>query len=137
MNIEEKLSQMIPVETVIDIGKLNLEKFERFQAKLKELFPSVFNTVEFNSFDGALLLRWKGKDSSKRPLVLMSHQDVVEATGKWKHEPFSGDIADGRVWGRGTVDTKGSLCEIFESCERIIQSGYVPDMDVYISSSNN
>ena len=137
MNIEEKLSQMIQVETVSEIGKLNLEKFERFQAKLKELFPSVFNTVEFNSFDGALLLRWKGMDSSKRPLVLMSHQDVVEATGEWKHAPFSGDIADGRVWGRGTVDTKGSLCAIFESCERLIQSGYVPDMDVYISSSNN
>ena len=82
MKIEEKLSQMIQIETVSEIGKDNEEKFERFQAKLKELFPAVFGAVEFNSFDGALLLRWKGKDSSKRPLVLMSHQDVVEATGE-------------------------------------------------------
>lgn len=137
MKIEEKLSQMIQIETVSEIGKDNEEKFERFQAKLKELFPAVFGAVEFNSFDGALLLRWKGKDSSKRPLVLMSHQDVVEATGEWKHGPFSGDIAEGCVWGRGTVDTKGSLCTIFEACERLIESGYVPEMDVYISSSNN
>ena len=39
MKIEEKLSQMIQIETVSEIGKDNEEKFERFQAKLKELFP--------------------------------------------------------------------------------------------------
>lgn len=137
MKIEEKLSQMIQVETISEIGKDNSEKFCRFQAKLKELFPSVFGVMEFKSFDGAILLRWSGKDSSRRPLVLMSHQDVVEATGAWKHEPFSGEIADDRVWGRGTVDTKGSLCAIFEACERLISSGFIPEMDVYISSSNN
>lgn len=137
MRIEEKLSEMIKIETVSEIGKDNLEKFERFQKRLKELFPSVFRTFEFNSFDGALLLRWQGKDPSKRPLVLMSHQDVVEATGEWRYPPFSGTIADGAVWGRGTVDTKGSLCAIFESCERLIDSGYTPEMDVYISSSSS
>ncbi len=137
MKIEEKLSEMIKIETVSEIGKSNIEKFERFQDKLRELFPLTFRTVEFNSFDGALLLRWKGMDSSKRPLVLMSHQDVVEATGEWIHGPFSGDIADGAVWGRGTVDTKGSLCAIFEAVERLIGEGYTPEMDVYISSSSS
>lgn len=137
MTIEEKLSEMIKIETISEIGKSNIEKFKRFQKKLKELFPLVFKAVEFNSFDGALLLRWKGKNSSKRPLVLMSHQDVVEATGEWKHPPFSGDIADGAVWGRGTVDTKGSLCAILEAVERLIAEGYVPEMDVYISSSSS
>ncbi len=137
MKIEEKLSEMIKIETVSEIGKNNIEKFERFQDKLRTLFPLVFKTMEFNSFDGAMLLRWKGKDEKKRPLVLMSHQDVVEATGEWKYPPFSGEIVDGVVWGRGTVDTKGSLCAIFESCERLISCGYTPEMDVYISSSNN
>ena len=66
MKIEEKLSQMIQIETVSEIGKDNAEKFERFQAKLKELFPAVFGAVEFNSFDGALLLRFRSQEISQK-----------------------------------------------------------------------
>src|SRR5437879_406677 len=46
-------------------------------------------------------------DGSERPLLLMSHLDVVPVEPEfWTHPPFSGDIADGYVWGRGTVDMK-------------------------------
>lgn len=46
-------------------------------------------------------------DGSKRALLLMSHLDVVPAEPEfWTHAPFSGDIADGYVWGRGAVDMK-------------------------------
>ena len=66
----------------------------------------------------------------------MSHQDVVEATGEWKYGPFSGHIDEkGRVWGRGTVDTKGSLFCIFSAVEELIEEGYQPKCDVYIASS--
>ena len=66
----------------------------------------------------------------------MSHQDVVEAGGTWEHEPFSGDIDEtGRVWGRGTVDTKASLFCIFTAFEELMKEGYVPEVDVYIGSS--
>ena len=59
MKYEEKLSKMIQVETVSVRGELNLEKFEAFQSVLRELFPNVFKTMEFKSFDGAMLLKWK------------------------------------------------------------------------------
>ena len=66
----------------------------------------------------------------------MSHHDVVEAGGEWEHAPFSGDIDnEGRVWGRGAVDTKASLCCIFGAVEELIGEGYQPPMDVYIASS--
>lgn len=43
-----------------------------------------------------------------KPLVLNHHMDVVPADpALWSHPPFSGDVADGYVWGRGTLDTKG------------------------------
>lgn len=50
----------------------------------------------------------------------MSHSDVVEATGKWSHPPFEGEVADGKIWGRGTMDTKGSLCAILEAVEGLL-----------------
>ena len=65
----------------------------------------------------------------------MSHQDVVPAEGEWLHGPFSGDIADGKVWGRGTSDTKCSVMAFFEAAERLLAKGYVPPQDVYLSSS--
>ncbi|MFL5732781.1 MAG: M20/M25/M40 family metallo-hydrolase [Chloroflexia bacterium] len=46
-------------------------------------------------------------DGSERPLLLMSHTDVVPVEPKyWSREPFSGEIADGYIWGRGAVDMK-------------------------------
>lgn len=136
MNYAEKLSRMVQCETVSERGDLHLEKFEHFQSVLRELFPKVFSTMEFNSFDGAMLLRWKSENPVQAPVLLMSHQDVVAATGDWKYPPFSGEIVDGVIWGRGTVDTKGSLCCIFQSLEELIEEGFKPSFDVYIASSN-
>ena len=39
----------------------------------------------------------------------MSHQDVVEAPGSWRYPPYSGTIAEGKLWGRGALDVKGNL----------------------------
>lgn len=56
---------------------------------------------------GNLVARLPG-DGSERPLLLLSHVDVVPAEAEhWTHPPFSGDIADGHLWGRGAVDMKG------------------------------
>ena len=65
----------------------------------------------------------------------MSHQDVVPAEGQWLHEPFAGDIADGKVWGRGASDTKCSVMAFFQAVEELLSEGVVPENDVYLSSS--
>jgi acetylornithine deacetylase/succinyl-diaminopimelate desuccinylase-like protein len=55
---------------------------------------------------GNLVARLKG-DGSLPPLLLMGHVDVVPAEAdKWEHPPFSGDLIDGIVWGRGATDMK-------------------------------
>lgn len=55
---------------------------------------------------GSLVARLKG-DGSLPPLLLMGHVDVVPAEAdKWQRPPFSGDLADGIVWGRGATDMK-------------------------------
>ncbi len=131
----EKLSKMLQKETVSSRFEEDRTKFYEFHKLLEELYPNVHKVCEKNVFDGSLLLRWKGSGKAK-PIMLMSHHDVVEANGDWEHEPFSGDIdKDGNIWGRGAVDTKASLSCIFQSLEELIIEGFVPDCDVYIASS--
>ena len=130
-----RLSKLIQKETISARGDTDRTKFYDFHKELETLFPKVHQTCEKHEFDGSLLFKWKGKGNHE-PILLMSHQDVVEATGDWKHEPFSGDIDEkGCVWGRGTVDTKGSLFCIFSALEELIWEGYEPECDVYIASS--
>lgn len=131
----KQLSEMIKKETISFRDQQDREKFYEFHKTLEELFPLVHEKCEKHVFNGSLLYKWQGKGNGE-PILLMSHHDVVEANGTWQHEPFSGDIDEkGRVWGRGTVDTKASLFCIFTSVEELIGEGFVPECDVYIASS--
>ena len=131
----KKLARMIQKETISSRFDPDRTKFLEFHELLEELFPNVHAACEKHVFNGSLLFKWKGK-SDKNPILFMSHHDVVEAGGTWEHEPFSGDIDEtGRVWGRGTVDTKASLFCIFTAFEELIKDGHVPEVDVYIGSS--
>ncbi len=129
-----KLSQMVQIETVSERGNPQIDKFYSFHRLLERLYPTVFTVCERTEIDGNLLLKWRGK-SAKKPIMLMAHMDVVEATGTWKYPPFSGTIADGKVWGRGSGDTKCSLMCYLQAVEEMLQEGYVPECDVYLASS--
>jgi carboxypeptidase PM20D1 len=64
----------------------------------------------------------------------MAHMDVVPVvpgTEKdWTHAPFSGDIADGFVWGRGAIDDKGSLIALLEAADALAATGFVPQRTI-------
>ena len=130
----EKLSKMVRKETISDRADPEVEKFREFHVLLEELFPTVFAKCEKIEIDGNLMLKWKGK-TDKEPILLMSHMDVVEAGGEWKYPPFSGTIAEGKVWGRGAADTKCSLMAFLQAAEEMLLEGYVPECDVYLASS--
>ncbi len=130
----KKLSAMVRCETVSVPGENQREKFLAFHRVLEELFPLVHQRLEKTEIDGSLLYSWRG-EKNDRPLVLMSHQDVVPAEGEWIHDPFSGDIAEGKVWGRGASDTKCSVMAFFQAVEELLAKGYTPPQDVYLSSS--
>ena len=130
----EKLQDMVRYETVSRADDPQREKFLGFHRLLEKLFPLVHEKLEKTEIDGNLLFYWKGK-SAARPLVLMSHQDVVPAEGEWVHPPFSGDIEDGKLWGRGSADTKCSVMAFFQAVEELLAAGYEPEQDLYLSSS--
>lgn len=131
----EKLAKMIQYETVSVRGEIQREKFLGFHKVLEELFPLVHEKLEKTEIDGSLMFKWEGKSHDK-PIVLMGHQDVVAAEGTWLHEPFSGDIEDGKIWGRGTADTKCSVMAFLQAAEELLAEGYEPLQDIYLCSSN-
>ena len=129
------LSKMVQKETVSSRFEPDRTKFYEFHELLEELFPVFHENCEKHVFNGSLLFKWTGTGKNE-PILLMSHHDVVEANGTWEHEPFSGDIDEkGRVWGRGTVDTKASLFCIITAVEELMKDGFKPECDVYIASS--
>jgi len=82
----------------------------------------------------SLLYTWAGKDASLEPVLLAAHQDVVPAEetslSQWTYPPFSGEIADGFIWGRGTLDIKSQLVSLLEAAEALIAAGYQPERTV-------
>ncbi len=110
-------------------------EFALFHEFLRKTYPLVHQTLQkevHNKF--ALLYEWKGKDTTLKPVILLAHQDVVPVVeAEWERPPFSGLIEDGYVWGRGTLDDKGSLIAIFESVEKLIREGFVPTRTVFLA----
>ena len=112
----EKLSRMVRYDTTSYAGADQRETFLGYHKILEELFPLVHSHLVKIEIDGSLLYHWKGKDDSY-PVVLMGHQDVVPVSGEWSKDPFSGEISEGKVWGRGSVDTKCSCMAFFQAVE--------------------
>jgi acetylornithine deacetylase/succinyl-diaminopimelate desuccinylase-like protein len=68
------------------------------------------------------------------PLLFCGHVDVVPAdAARWSHPPFSGDIADGCVWGRGALDMKGGVAMMTAAVLRTAREGIVPAGDVLLA----
>ena len=63
----------------------------------------------------------------------MAHLDVVPVEGTWTHPPFDGVVADGSIWGRGTLDDKGSVAAICAAVSALLEDGHVPAQDVWLS----
>jgi len=129
-----KLSEMVKVETVSVFGESDPDKFRPLHAVMAREFPLVFEKLEKHDIDGNLVMYWKGK-TSENPIMLMSHIDVVAAGPNWTHDPFGGEISGGKVWGRGSVDTKCSVMAFYQAAEELLAEGYVPPVDVYLCSS--
>ena len=112
------------------------------RAQLEADFPRVHHALAREVVDGfSLLYTWRGTDTSLAPVVLMGHMDVVPveaaALASWHHDPFSGDIAGGFIWGRGTLDDKVSVLAALEAVETLIGEGFTPQRTVYLAFGHN
>ena len=111
--------------------------FRAFHKTLSELFPQVFSLAKIQVIkESALLLCLQGAQT-ERPLLFLSHLDVVPARflDQWKHPPFLGIKEDGYVYGRGTLDMKGHLCALLTAANSLLQEGWRPKGDIYFAFS--
>ena len=113
--------------------------FHRF---LEETFPLVHQKLYLEKINTySLLYKWEGTDPSKKPIILMSHQDVVPVDqptlSDWEAGPFEGKITDTHVIGRGTMDDKGTLIGLLEAVEKLLEEGFVPSRTIYLASGHD
>ena len=132
------LSEMVKVPTVSKKKGEDYSDFLKLQAVMEKLYPNIFEKLEKHDFEGNILRLWKGKNPEKGAILLLGHQDVVPAAEKeWTRDPFSGEIADGCVHGRGAMDCKSTLSAEWSAVEELLEEGFVPEEDIWLFSSVN
>ena len=110
-------------------------EFHKFLADTYPLADSLLKPEVINNY--SLLYKWIGSNPDEKPIILMAHIDVVpvdEPTkNDWKADPYSGDILEESIWGRGSMDDKVSLIAIMESVEKLLQEGFQPTQTIYLA----
>lgn len=127
------LQAALRAPTVNDGSGVEAQAFAQLHEALRDHFPLLHATLTLTPVGGhGLLFRWPGV-SAEKPIVLMAHQDVVPIAGDWTHDPFGGEIVDGVIHGRGTLDDKGQLVAICAAVEGLLADGFEPANDVWLS----
>ena len=130
------LADMIRCKTIsyYEDERIDKAEFVKFRALLKQHYPTVFARCTYEEIGlSGVLFSLKGK-SAEHPAVFMSHYDVVPVNEEqWTKPAFDGLVEDGILWGRGTLDTKGTLLGVMEAAEQLLKSGFVPENDMYFA----
>lgn len=135
----ERLGEAIRIKTVSfqENADIKAAAFEEFLAFLGRSYPAAFRVSSHEIVAGrSLILKWPASEASAPPIALIAHIDVVPVESgtlsDWSHPPFSGEIAEDAVWGRGAMDDKGPLIAILEAVERLAKAGFAPKRDIYL-----
>ena len=133
------LQQLLRLPTVAGDGA-DPAPFVELARVLREAFPLTHAAGEVLDVPPhGLLIRVPADpdspDAGADPVVLMAHMDVVPIgeESRWAHPPLGGDVLDGVIWGRGTLDDKGQLVAVIAAVESLLAEGRSPARDVWLS----
>ena len=110
--------------------------FRNYMSYISSTYPLTESNLSKRVFSNfSMLYKWKGSDSSLKPVVLMAHYDVVPAgdTNGWSQKPFSGLYDGTYIWGRGALDDKVAMISILEAVEKHLKEGFIPERTIYLS----
>ncbi len=131
------LGEMLQCKTVSVKDAYDDTEFAKLRQVVQTRFPLLHAKAERHIFSqDCWVYKIPGLDTG-RNILLMSHHDVVAAEEAWTHDPFGGKVVDGKIYGRGAADTKGSLCAILFAAEEMLKAGITPPVNVYVASSHN
>ena len=121
-----------------DRSNFDADAFLALHEHLRSSFPLVFATATVTTVgDYSLVFHVEGTDDSLKPVLFMGHLDVVpidpNTVDQWEHDPFGGTVADGVIWGRGTLDDKVSVMSFLEATEALLQDGHRPTRSLYLA----
>lgn len=112
-------------------------EFTGLHNHLAAAFPLIRAQLERKVIGYSLLYKWQGSDDALKPVLLMSHLDVVPVDdgtlADWEAPPFSGEIKNGNIYGRGTMDDKVSVLAILEAVEASLKAGLKPKRTLYLA----
>jgi carboxypeptidase PM20D1 len=138
--VVERFSQSLRFRTVSveDEAAWDPAPFLEFNRFVAEKFPLVHARLKRETVsDYSLLYTWEGRSTAGKPILLMSHIDVVPVvpgTEKlWEQPPYSGNIADGYVWGRGSLDDKLGVMGLLEAVEWLLARNFQPERTIYLA----
>jgi len=137
-DLPEKLSSLVRFATVssFDPENENEQTFSALKDSLKTLYPRVHAAIKREEIGSrALLYTWEGTKKDLQPVILCAHFDVVPPGDEkyWKFGPFSGEITNTEIWGRGTQDIKVLMASILEAAEILLSRGFKPERSVYFA----
>lgn len=135
-----RLSSAIQKPTVshTDPSKVDWQPFREFIALLEKNYPRFHQAGEREFVnDYGMIFHIRGRDSDLKPVLMIGHYDVVpvekSTEDQWEQPPFGGVIADGFVWGRGTMDMKLHTISPLEALELLLSDGFTPERDLYLA----
>lgn len=100
--------------------------FEKFHDYLEKTYPLVHKHLQLKKINKfGLVYTWKGNDTSKKPIMLTAHQDVVpvphETIDQWTFPPFEGGFDGKYLYGRGVSDCKNLLIALMGTIELLLE----------------
>ena len=126
--ITEHLSEAVKFRTISYPADFDPKEFMSLHGYLERAFPRVHQELKKQTVgEYSLLYTWKGEQEALNPVLLMAHMDVYRVRPgteqSWTYPPFSGHVADGYIWGRGTLDYKVGLLAALEAVEALLRQG--------------
>jgi len=125
------LSQYLRINTTNPPGnEIAAARFLKAILEKDGIEAQILDTAELGGTHANLYARLKG-NGSKKAIALLHHMDVVVATpSQWSVDPFSGEVKDGYIWGRGAIDMKGEAVAHLMAMLALKRSGAKLNRDI-------
>ena len=129
------LKELIEIDTTHSTGNTTLAAQAMADRLLAAGFPAEdVHVLGPTETKGNLVARYRGRDSGRKPLLLLAHIDVVEADpADWTLDPFTFIEQEGYYYGRGTTDDKDEAAIYVANLIRMKQEGFQPDRDIIVA----